>query len=307
LDFDGGDMKNKALTAVILLGILIPALAIGQGILQRPSAVPSSGSAALLSNLKFAQTETDTFVFNYEKSPGLAFLLSAVVPGAGEFYAGAKWRAAGFLAVETFCWTMYFNRQSTGKDIEKEYKKYADTNWDIYDWFLNCQSGSELEQEYFNLSGSHNIWVYYNDREYIVNDSLSIKLPDYVYRAQTGELTAIKNRDYYENIGKYDQFANGWSDYDISLIDTTRKDELENSAKREKYLNQRYDSNQALKMATNFATAIMFNHLFSAFHAQIAAKHYHSEGKNDVSWNMGFMADVTYRQPIRGLVLMVNF
>ncbi|MFA4908006.1 MAG: hypothetical protein WC602_07055 [archaeon] len=300
-------MKIKTLTAVILLGILIPALAMGQGIWQRPSAVPSSGSSALLSNLKFAQTETDTFVFNYEKSPGLAFVLSAVLPGAGEFYAGAKWRAAAFFGVEAFCWSMYFNRQSTGKDIEKQYKKYADDNWNLFRWFDNCQNGSELEQDYFGLGGSHNIRVYYNGTEYIVNDSLSLKVPEYWFLAKTGEMTPVKDRDYYENIGKYDQFGNGWKDYDISLIDTTLENPLKTSAKREKYLTQRYNSNQALKMATNFATAIMFNHLFSAFHAQIAAKHYRSEGKNDVSWNMGFVADVTYRQPIRGLMLMVNF
>jgi hypothetical protein len=113
----------------------------------------------------------------------------------------------------------------------------------------------------------------------------------------------VRTRDYYENIGKYDQFAGGWNDF---LNFNSDPDTVYMSDLRNNYLNQRKDSNDALKMATNFATAIMFNHIISAFHAQVAAKNYSPEAEK-VSWQVGLITDIRQKNPFRGVSLSVVF
>ena len=55
------------------------------------------------------------------KSPGKAFLLSLAIPGMGEFYAGAKKRAVGFVAVEALTWISYARWRSRGGDLRTEF------------------------------------------------------------------------------------------------------------------------------------------------------------------------------------------
>ncbi|OQC47050.1 MAG: hypothetical protein BWX60_00442 [Candidatus Marinimicrobia bacterium ADurb.Bin030] len=307
LAYKGGYMKSKFLAATLLCAILIPIMGFGQSFFDERTTVTERDR--LIYSMKYAQADEDTFVFNYEKSPGLAFFLSAVVPGAGEFYAGAKYRAAAFFSVEVVSWVGYFNRKNNGEKLERKYMNWANTYWDAWQWYENSLS----YPEYFGLSdsgsgfGSHTIYFEYEGKEYKADVSyLDRELPGWQTYLQEGTLKPIKTRDYYENIGKYDQFASGWSDFDqiASEVDSLN---IPTSPLRKKYLNQRYESNQSLKMATNFTTVIMFNHLISAFHAQIAAKNYRPPEQKDVSWHVGLVTDCTYKMPIRGLSLSVAF
>jgi hypothetical protein len=298
-------MKRKLFLMSILIGILLPAAVHGQLYLAN-EALLNSDRSALESSLKFNMVPGDSFEFSYEKSPGKAFLLSAILPGAGELYAGAKWRALAFSSVEIFSWIMYFHSKNTGNDLESDYKKYADLHWDLINWLdlspTNDKCGPEL---------THHLYITYkkgdSEQEFVIDkdfygvyDSL---------KNDGGVIEPVKTRDYYENIGKYGQFACGWDDYlETHTIDgVTVSDTIFVSPDRNHYLHQRKDSNDALKMATNFATVIMFNHLFSAFHAQIAAKQYSSEPKQEVSWYLGLLTDIRYKNPIRGISLSLAF
>ncbi len=302
-------MKPRILPRAFLFCLTIPFLLYGQWLNGDKSNISERDQAVY--NLKYAQTEPDTFEFSYEKSPGLAFLLSAAVPGAGEFYAGAKYRAAAFFSVEIISWIVYFNRKDAGAKLETKYKKWADSHWNAYDWYLNGLNLPYVGIPDSTDDASHLIYFEYNGQEYPSNvDYLNEHLPGWEsYLAADTVLTPIRTRDYYENIGKYDQFASGWADFSSSLIagDSTASVKVANSKYRANYLNQRYESNQALKMATNFATVIMFNHLLSAFHAQIAAKQYHGTEKKDLTWNVGLVTDYTYKMPIRGVNLSFAF
>ena len=293
-------MKSRLLTISFIIVVAIPVLIFGQGF-SFDNSTSSSQRSALLANLKYGQVETeqDSFVFDYEKSPGRAFLLSAIVPGAGEFYAGAYWRGLIFSGVEVMSWIMRNQYEKKGDRIERQYKRYADEHWDLKDWYVNSNSITGLSGQHGSNFGSHHIWVEYNDIEYQANvDSLPVGWEMFLIN---GEISPIKTHEYYENIGKYDQFASGWDDFD-STTDTT----VLMSPFRDKYLTERYECNQALKMATNFVTAIMFNHLLSAFDAIIAAKGYSSEEKK-YSWNLGLITDYRYRNPLRGVRFSVAF
>ena len=299
-------MKRKILLMSILIGMLLPAAAYGQLHLAN-EALLNSDRSLLESNLKFNAVPEDSFEFSYEKSPGKAFLLSAIFPGTGEFYAHARWRALAFGSVEIFSWLMYFSNKSKGNDLEKKYMQYADTHWDFDDWMEN----SGLIEQFCGPQHTHPLFITYkkdgSEQEFMTDKDFYG-----VYNSlltDGGLIEPVKTRDFYENIGKYDQFACGWYDFietqtkDGVFVDTT----IYMNPARNHYLHQRKDSNDALKMATNFATVIMFNHLISAFHAQIAAKQYSSEPKQEVSWHVGLLTDIRYKNPIRGISFSLAF
>lgn len=72
------------------------------------------------------------------------------------------------------------------------------------------------------------------------------------------------SQQYYEQIGKYNKFQEGWDDYDP--ISTSL------SANRLTYVNMRHNMNKAYKLATWMAGAILFNHVFSAIQAALLVK-----------------------------------
>lgn len=294
-------MKKKKYKTLLLLAVLLPSLAFGQLHLANETLIKSDRSL-LESQLKFSPMAADSFEFDYEKSPGLAFLLSAVLPGAGELYAGAKWRALAFASVEVFSWVMYFNKKNKGEDLENKYIAFADNHWTLYGLWLNNSMGYTMT----GLDGSHSIYLEYNGEMYEGKpsylDSVLVGWESYI---SSGDMQPVRTRDYYENIGKYDQFAGGWDDF--TEYNSVSDSVITVSRHRDRYLTQRKQSNDALKMATNFATVIMFNHLISAFHAQIAAKNYTSEEADRVSWHVGLVTDVRYRNPVRGVSLSVAF
>jgi hypothetical protein len=206
------------------------------------------------------------------KSPGKALLLSAALPGAGEFYTGAWKRGLVFSALEVASWTWYFTQHSKGKDKEDEFEAFADTEWDedVYrDWY------SHWEDWYDARKGD-------NDPPF---ESIF-----------THELPGQKNDDYYEMIGKYDQFSYGWignpDDYlpgefapndsilgydftdQFTTRDVCRGADATATAHRNSYVNLRGDANDLLKRATWGISASLFNHVISALDAVVAAKAY---------------------------------
>lgn len=56
--------------------------------------------------------------------PGVAFLASALIPGAGQFYLG-KERWVPFIALETWALINYRNQKSRGRSLEREYRDLA--------------------------------------------------------------------------------------------------------------------------------------------------------------------------------------
>ena len=119
------------------------------------------------------------------KRPGISFLTSAIIPGAGQLYNGSKKRAVAFFTVEVGLWLGYASQQAKGNDKEDEYKALADQYWDF-----TLYAPTEKEQ-----SEGHTIPV----------DVSGIP---------------IKNNEYYENIGKYNKFNRGWEGAIIGMDST---------------------------------------------------------------------------------------
>ncbi len=162
------------------------------------------------------------------KRPGLALLLSATIPGMGQLYVGTHLRAGIYLGVEAAGWFGWNRLRGQGKDLEEEYKELADQFWDYARW---------KESSCFAEGGTHNI-------------------------DETPQGNAVENDEYYENIGKYEQFNCGWE----SAVQGSR------TADRNHYLDLRDDSNTKFRRASNFGTIVMLNHVLSAIDAVWSAK-----------------------------------
>ena len=93
-------------------------------------------------------------------------------------------------------------------------------------------------------------------------------------KAFSHTLPDTKTQQYYEMIGKYDQFIVGWEGVDFY---TPLEDiyDIYNDY-REHYMDMRYDSNKLFKRATTGAYLAMFNHILSAIDAAWTAKRHNS-------------------------------
>ena len=170
-----------------------------------------------------------------EKSPRKAFIRSLLIPGWGEYYSGAKYRAVGFFGVEALTWIAWSRWRSKGNDLEAEFRRFADQNWD--------------ESRYRQ-------WQAYNaslppSARYIETETLPTKQEDI--------------QQYYELVGKYAQFIYGWSDVASQPLGVDNQQV--SSTIQQQYETMRNDSNKQLKRASVVIGVSVVNHLVSAIHA----------------------------------------
>lgn len=205
------------------------------------------------------QLETATGMAG-KKSVGKAVLFSALLPGAGEFYAGCYYKAAAFITVEAISWLAYFNYKDKGQEIEDEFHNYADTHW--------------RENIYWD-------WVYHlgvkNGANVTKGDLVSLR--EYERGRFSHGLHIDKDQQYYEMIGKYDQFNAGWDDsrYDMANPEEyfqkydpfSARDYSLRTENRLFYETRRDESNKNFKNATTSATIALLNHVLSAADAAL--------------------------------------
>jgi hypothetical protein len=186
----------------------------------------------------------------HAKSPLKAFAMSLVIPGTGQFYNGSKIKAGTFLAADVLLWGGYLMYHGKGSDQEDKYRKFADDNYTASRYFTWFESIGDTARQAF----SHQIYPDPNDPEGVV-----------------------RNHEYYENIGKYDQFQPGWNDYETDgggipppLPGEDR--DYRATALRTQYLDMRRQANDYFSNASTMAMISIANHLISAFDAAIGAK-----------------------------------
>jgi hypothetical protein len=185
------------------------------------------------------------------KSPRQAFLYSLVVPGLGQLYAGSKIKAALFFVADVALWGGYFSYRSSGHTKEDEFRAYADAHW---------SDGPYWD----SMLAVRNI-LKWHDADYFPHH-----LPYEITPA--GDTVANKNLEYYENVGKYDQFVWGWDD--LAQISSSAPEPEDNyqSQHRLVYVVMREDANKQFDRARAMAFVSIANHLISAFDAALSAR-----------------------------------
>ena len=189
--------------------------------------------------LDFSNSGSDENSVINEKNPALGAAMSAILPGSGEMYSGSWIKGAIFMGAEAALWYGYFKYSGKGQDWEDTFHTYADTHWDKERWL-----------------------GYYNPE----TDPATHSLPD------------TKTQQYYEMIGKYDQFKQGWDDWSAGGPDLTPN--------RFYYEGLRHSSNEEFKRASYCAMLVLANHVIAAFDTGFSIRRKNRAIKGDVNLSM---------------------
>jgi len=181
----------------------------------------------------------------------LPMLMSAVLPGAGQIYLGFKrddtsalvW-GAGFLAADIFSWTQVSRNGDLGDKKTDEYYAYADVHWSVERLAAAYGEADDPGTEYFAFLGEGGSPI-----------TIYTQIPLWVSKEDD-------RREYYENLGKWDQFVFGWDDFldprsfipgaDPNHPESPWLDDPRTSANRETYRQMRRDSNDYYKTRDRF-------------------------------------------------------
>ncbi|MGH7600098.1 MAG: hypothetical protein ACREOI_27400 [bacterium] len=192
----------------------------------------------------------------HERSVGKAFLLSAVIPGAGQFYNKSFLKGLAFLGAEVGAWAVYAIYTKSGNEKTDEFEVFARAHW----------SEDEYWSSLARLSGCD------------VNNRPCLR--DYENTTFSHFLPDERNQTYYENIGKYDQFNAGWDD---SISGEAKQ---RDSANRTQYTGMRKKANDQFKIATYGTSVVLINHLISALDAAYTAYKFNREIKASMGMEM---------------------
>jgi hypothetical protein len=189
------------------------------------------------------------------KSPFKAFALSAILPGAGQFYCGSRIKPFVFLGVEVAAWGFQFKYRGKGDDATDAYEAFNHEHWSRFDY-----------------EGKYLLWAYgETDDELISEREISHHLPD------------TRTQQYYEMTGKYNQFAWGWDDAVLNgdtlesfgpgtMPRITGDSTTPSSANRMNYERMRDDANSKYDRADKMIIVAIINHLVSGFEAFFSAR-----------------------------------
>jgi hypothetical protein len=186
-----------------------------------------------------------TFALEDEPAPGAQswwpLLYSALVPGLGELSMGYEKRGIALMAAEVVAWTGYFVNHADGMDERDAYEAFADAHWEYNKWLYDhpcTPSDSTLEsvEECGRASSGSGDW------------------PGYIPWVSKEE----DKQHYYENIGKYDWYISGWTDWDETAFPYSRQTDL-----RTQYREMRQKSNDSLDAANSFVWVSVAARAFS--------------------------------------------
>ncbi len=223
-------------------------------------------------------------------NPGKALLLSAIVPGAGQFYA-RQWVSGGiFLFIELAAWGSVYYFYNESMDKQDEFEKFArkhfkedDYRKEEYDLATDGRYGDTLDVGNI-YDGTSEQWTALDwniKSKFLPNFGFTHELPthDGEYNFDNESL----EQQFYEMIGKYiHQFGFGWND---GYGDTDEFPHFEGaSPNSKKYMGMRHDHNVLWDYSDWGLKVALLNHVASALHVSFTVKAGRREAKTDLSF-----------------------
>lgn len=192
-----------------------------------------------------------------KKSPLLAGLMSALIPGAGEIYSESYIKAGVFIALEATLITVAVIYNNKGDEKTKEFENYADnvsdnSGWSVvrYAQWINQYKGKNIQ---INPNTNLKPW-----------ERVSWEELNAVERQVSGfshTLARHGEQQYYEMIGKYHQFSPGWWDFSGGSNNSAI------SPSYAYYSAMRGEANDLYNISTKVVVGIYINHFLSALDA----------------------------------------
>lgn len=290
------------------MAVVVPAAAWAQqdGGGDAPAAIVSAARirAELLYGLGAETVTTPGGRAVYRRSVPLAFGLSALVPGAGQVYNRQWIKAAVSLSIEAALITGYAIWRRDGLDGEVAYQAYAHRSWDParYAMFLNDYKNYLNENSFAEVSAAAAVIPsgidFTSPERWSASERQAVDAFFNQIRAierqathpETGAsfshvLPYFGEQQYYELIGKYFQFAPGWTDYPAWINEdgtyTVAIDPERTGAGGSKpnvspafydYAGDHAAANDLLRRASRLSTLFIVNHLIAGIDAAVTAK-----------------------------------
>jgi hypothetical protein len=234
----------------------------------------------------------DIIMVNYaKKNARLAMLMSAIVPGAGQFYADkSSFTTYLFPIIEAAVIGGIIYYDNKGNKKSTEYKKYVTET-------------VTLDIDGFQYTGSR----YRRDYQAAVQDTLISIHSNDIYDGLFFSLDEEDSQHFFEDIGKYDKYIFGWVDWYFKYAEVPPIDGLPNphpifvfdisdpsnqlynspenkwqfnvpltggtsndipySALRASYIKMRKEAEDEYRVANNLSFGIALNHIVSAIDA----------------------------------------
>jgi len=103
------------------------------------------------------KTDTSKQAPFQKKSPGIALLMSLILPGSGEYYAGSKQYTAWFVAAEALLWIGMYANDAYAANLTDEYKSFAAMH-------AGVQTSGKDWQYWTNIGKYDDIYTYNDQR-----------------------------------------------------------------------------------------------------------------------------------------------
>ena len=199
---------------------------------------------------------------------------SFIFPGWGQFSKNdPNWKPFLFFGIEIIAVTSNVHYSKKSNDFKNSFESHADKHWDLKRWYENTKiifpdKWSDI------IIGTHKLGLKING-DYFNTNSLENLSNQYLW----SDIEVVRDRDFYENIGKYDQFVGGWDDKFDNPFDSEgnwyseKKGNVESvilTKNKNHYRNLRYKSNINSHYARYAISILMLNHFISGLDALIS-------------------------------------
>ena len=253
--------------------------------------------------------------------PARPMLYSLIFPGLGQWYNKSPlWKIGLFSGIEAMSILSGLQWIKKADEIRVDYELFADTNWDLETWVYNTLSTSIGNYADVHINGTHKLTLKLSGAlaeqfgTYVTSDSLE----DNAHWVYTGQVSVLRDRDFYENIGKYDQFVGGWTDcydqgsnqqwFEIYKDVGDSAETIITTPSKEDYVGRRAESNDYLNMAKFAISAVMFNHVISAMDAIWSTQDTNRAKKTkQVKTDVGLLYDKHSKYGVGGISISLNW
>lgn len=188
-----------------------------------------------------------------EKSVLLGLALSALLPGAGEFYAKSYLKAAIFFGAELLSWGAFAMYQIKGDNQTDKFQSYADQYWSVYRY------AQWLVDENFPGAGVINP----NEPN---RDILRLQIMECERQNFSHTMPEYGSQQFYELIGKYQNFQAGW--INLAHVPTRAQGPYWYETYKDPvfidYSNERQKANDYYNYAKTGIIVVVLNHVLSA-------------------------------------------
>jgi len=239
-------------------------------ILAQKSKLQLSGNLSedlLISSKDFVIDENETSVVLKKRPPILAAGLSVIIPGAGQFYNDDYWKSAIFVAVEVAAIITAISYNTKGNDQTVKFEAFANSEngWDVDKYaHWSVDNASRINPQILEGDPILNIFDSNGNVIWSKLNSLETKIGSWY----SHQLAPYDDQQYYEMIGKYQQFNPGWADFNYSDA-YTYGDPLTKTF--DWYADERGKANSYYDVSNLAVKILVANHIISAVEAAFSA------------------------------------